>query len=437
MIHKANKNIFLPIMDRLIEFLYSKFLVSDGISIDTRTIEKGNLFFAIRGDTFNGNKFASIASEKGASYVVIDEEQYQIDERTILVPNVLKALQELSAFHRKKFKIPVIGITGSNGKTTTKELVAQVLSEKYCVHATQGNLNNHIGVPLTLLGILPKTEVAIIEMGANHIGEIATLCKWARPTHGMITNIGHAHTKGFGGFDGVIRGKSELFDYLKKHNGIAFINEQDKVLNNMKKRFENPITFPNKDLSLLDVEDSRFLSLQLGKKQITTQLIGKYNFANIGAAVSVGRFFEISDRLILKTINKYESNNARSQIINVSTSTTIIHDAYNANPDSMLAALTTLSEQKGKKIAVLGDMNELENPHESHQTVIEKAQLLNIDEIMTTGKHMKLVFPQNHYENVLLLSKALQQKNLDNTTILLKASNSINLGKIIELIHIK
>ncbi|SNS96629.1 UDP-N-acetylmuramoyl-tripeptide--D-alanyl-D-alanine ligase [Ekhidna lutea] len=414
-------------MGDFIEFLYSRFLLSDGVSIDTRTIEKGNLFFAISGPNFNANKFAEEALAKGASYVVVDDKAFCTDDRIIYAEDCLKSLQNLAVFHRDRFKRPVLGITGSNGKTTTKELITRVLSKKYTVHATKGNYNNHIGVPLTLLHIHPQVEIAVIEMGANHVGEIAMLCEMAKPTHGLITNIGHAHTEGFGGFEGVIRGKSELFDYLRKSNGQVLINTDDEVLSNMAKRFQNPGIFPSKDLDL--TETAPTLEISLGGKTKSTQLIGKYNFSNIAAAVCVGRVFDVTDDEILESIASYVPDNSRSQVINKN-GVTIILDAYNANPDSMKAALENLAEYGVETIAVLGDMNELDNPDDAHHELLAIAKELGISDIYTIGDKIGKVSKANHFASKEALVKALKATKLKGKTVLLKASRSIKLETI-------
>ena len=420
-------------MADFIEFLYSRFLLSDGVSIDTRTIKEGNLFFAINGPNFNANQFASTALEKGASYAVVDDESYVTDERVILVEDGLASLQALAAFHRSRFKRPVIGITGSNGKTTTKELIARVLAKKYTVHATKGNYNNHIGVPLTLLHIHPQVEIAIIEMGANHVGEIASYCQIAKPTHGLITNIGRAHTETFGGIEGVIRGKSELFDFLRKTDGTVFINNQDGVLSNMAKRFNNPIIYPDSDFSLSD--SAPYLSVELDKMRANTKVAGKYNFVNMAAAVSLGRFFEVNEKDILEAISAYRPDNARSEIINKGT-VKIILDAYNANPDSMKLALENLASQEGKRVAILGDMNELENPEKDHKEVLDYAKELKIDLVLTVGKKIgRVADPANHFETKEELAKMLDSKNFSDTTVLLKASRSIKLETVLENIN--
>lgn len=416
-------------MGNFIEFLYSRFLLSDGVSIDTRTIKENNLFFAISGPNFNANDFAVQALEKGASYAVVDDEKYVTDERIILAEDGLKALQELAIFHRDRFKRPVIGITGSNGKTTTKELVAKVLEKKYTIHFTQGNYNNHIGVPLTILHIHPQVEIAIIEMGANHVGEIANLCAMAKPTHGLITNIGRAHTETFGGIEGVIRGKSELYDYLRKTQGQVFINMTDSVLSNMAKRFETPVRYPEVDVQLL--ASSPFVNLSIGGDlAIETQMIGKYNFPNMAAAAALGRYFEVGEASIAEALAAYAPDNARSQLLKKG-SNTIILDAYNANPDSMNVALDNLAEQKGKKLAILGDMNELENPDEQHREVLNHAKSLGLD-VWTTGEKIgRVADAATHFESKEAIEKKLEEIKLSNTSVLLKASRSIKLETLL------
>ncbi len=419
-------------MGDFIEFLYSRFLLSDGVSIDTRTIQKDNLFFAISGPNFNANEFAKEALNKGASYAVVDDESYVTEERIILADNALVALQELAAFHRSRFKRPVLAITGSNGKTTTKELIRSVLSEKYIVHATRGNYNNHIGVPLTLLHIHPQVEIAIIEMGANHVGEIAEYCEWARPTHALITNIGRAHTETFGGIEGVIRGKSELFDFIRKNGGTPIVNMQDSVLSNMAKRFDAPLLFPQADFKLKSA--APFLKVELSGKEQQTAIVGRYNFSNLAAAVVIGRYFEIPDQQIIKALGGYESDNARSQVIKKG-STTIILDAYNANPDSMKVALENLSEQEGDTLAILGDMNELEHPDDQHKEILDYAKELKIDHVMTVGEKIgKVANPSHHFENKDELEKELKKMNFVDSTVLLKASRSIKLETVLNTI---
>ena len=419
-------------MGDFIEFLYSRFLLSDGVSIDTRTIEKGNLFFAISGPNFNANQFAEEALEKGAAYAVVDDEQFVTDDRIILAEDGLEALQELAKFHRSRFKRPVLGITGSNGKTTTKELITRVLSEKYIVHATKGNYNNHIGVPLTLLHIHPQVEIAIIEMGANHVGDITGYCEVACPTHGLITNIGHAHTETFGGIEGVIRGKSELFDFIRKNGGTAFINKNDSVLSNMAKRFDSPVVYPQPDFKLLS--SSPFLNVQLGANEKETNVVGRYNFSNMAAAVAIGRFFEVPDEDILNAIAGYAPDNARSQIIKKGT-TTIILDAYNANPDSMKVALENLAEQGKNVVAILGDMNELEDSNSQHMEVLTYARKVGVNNVLTVGQKFGWVAdPQFHFKTKEELEQHVKKLDLRNTTVLLKASRSVKLETVLKSI---
>ncbi len=420
-------------MRDFIEFLYSRFLLSDGVSIDTRTLKEGNLFFAISGPNFNANKFAMEALEKGASYAIVDDASYAKGDRVILAENALRALQALATFHRSRFKRPVIGITGSNGKTTTKELIDKLLAEKYVTHATKGNYNNHIGVPLTLLQIHPQVEIAIIEMGANHVGEIAQLCEYAQPTHGLITNIGRAHTETFGGIEGIIRGKSELFDYLRKSDGVPFVNTSDRVLGNMKKRFSHAVCFPPDDLQL--IAHQPFLEVEFGQTQARTQLVGAYNLYNIGAAIAVGRAFDVEDEKIARALSSYLPDNARSQLIQKDT-TTIILDAYNANPDSMIAAIENLGSTKGKRVAILGDMNELENSDESHREVLAKARAHKIDHIITVGQKIgRVEGADNHFDEKEALIDYLGQQDFKETTVLLKASRSIKLETVLNYIQ--
>ncbi|WP_436515000.1 UDP-N-acetylmuramoyl-tripeptide--D-alanyl-D-alanine ligase [Ekhidna sp. To15] len=419
-------------MGDFIEFLYSRFLLSDGVSIDTRTIEPNNLFFSISGPNFNANEFADEALKKGAAYAVVDDEQFVTDDRIILAEDSLKALQTLAAFHRERFKRPVLAITGSNGKTTTKELISRVLSEKYIVHATKGNYNNHIGVPLTLLHIHPQIEIAIIEMGANHVGEIASYCDIAKPTHGLITNIGRAHTETFGGIEGVIRGKSELFDFIRKTDGTAFVNMEDSVLSNMAKRFESPILFPPEDFRLTSSQP--YINISLAGVEQETQIIGRYNYSNIAAAVSIGRHFNVSNENILGAISTYESDNSRSQIVRKG-STTIILDAYNANPDSMKVAIENLSEQKGDKLAILGDMNEVEDSDVQHAELLEHARKLGLTQVLTVGEKIgRVANPNHHFDSKSALEEELKKMDLSKSTVLLKASRSIKLESILKSI---
>ena len=420
-------------MDNFIEFLYSKFLQSDGVSIDTRSIEPGNLFFALTGPNFNANQYAREALDKGAAFAVVDDEEYATDPRIIVADDCLKALQDLATFHRKRYRRKLLAITGSNGKTTTKELVSRVLGKKYIVHATRGNLNNHIGVPLTLLHIYPQVEVAVIEMGANHVGEIAQLCSFADPNYGLITNIGEAHTEYFGGIEGVLRGKSELFDHLRKSRGTPFINLDDERLAPVSKRFDHPIPFPGDGLKLIGVNP--FLTIQLGTEEVQTRLIGGYNYGNIAAAIAVGREFGVSDTDILDAISTYEPSNQRSQLITKG-NLKIINDAYNANPTSMKAAITNLSSFDGRKLAILGDMKEVEHSEDKHAEIGKLVADHGIDEVYFVGEQMKYAHLQvkgsHWFHQVSDLNKYLENTELGVGTLLIKASRSVHLEKVLD-----
>ncbi|MCR9252357.1 MAG: UDP-N-acetylmuramoyl-tripeptide--D-alanyl-D-alanine ligase [bacterium] len=418
-------------MDNYIEFLYSKFLQSDGVCTDTRKISKGNMFFALKGPNFNGNKYAEAAIEAGAKFAVVDEKEYDLGEEYILVEDVLTALQDLARFYRSRFKNPVFGLTGSNGKTTTKELINEVLSKKYITSATAGNLNNHIGVPLTVLDILPQTEIAIVEMGASAVGEIALLSSICDPDAGLITNIGKAHTETFGGIEGVIRGKSELFDHLRKKDAQVFINQNDKVLSNMAKRFPTGISYPPVDLML--VSANPFLVYSVGDKEVVTNLIGDYNFDNIGAAVAIGRYYSVPENDIHQAISQYTPTNNRSQVVKEG-SNQIIQDAYNANPDSMKAAVVNLSNLDGKKVAILGDMNELEDPEEEHKALGELVGSLNFDQVIFCGKQIEAaskVLPGSlYFGNTSALIDHLSNHKFENSSILVKASRGLQFEKL-------
>lgn len=422
-------------MTSFIEFLYSRFLLSDGVSIDTRTIKEGNLYFALKGPNFNANKYAAQALELGAAYSVVDEEEYVTDERIILAEDAQKALQDLATFHRSRFKRPVFGLTGSNGKTTTKELINRVLSTKYITHATNGNLNNHLGVPLTLLHIHPQVEIAIIEMGANHVGDIAELCGYANPTHGLITNIGEAHTELFGGIEGVLRGKSELFDHIRQTQGKAFVNTDDFRLENMAKRFTDPVLFPAVDLKLIDANP--YLMIKLGDKEVQTNLVGRYNYGNIAAAVAVGREFGVGDDQILEAIASYIPENQRSQIIKKG-SVTIINDCYNANPTSMKAALDNLESMTGKKAVILGEMKELQDAVDKHLDVGRWIKKAGFDQVILVGRHMiaaeQLLENVYWFETVEAARPFLEKRSFKDHTVLIKGSRSGKLDKVAGII---
>jgi UDP-N-acetylmuramoyl-tripeptide--D-alanyl-D-alanine ligase len=426
-----------------IQKLYTVYLGNRKISTDTRQITPGSIFFALKGDKFNANEFADQALEKGASFVVIDEERFRKnDDRYILVSDVLTTLQELARYHRSQLKIPLLGLTGSNGKTTSKELVHAVLSKKYTTLATKGNLNNHIGVPLTILGIDESIELAVIEMGANHLGEIELLCSIANPTHGFITNIGKAHIGTFGGFENIVRGKSELYQHLLNSNGQVFINSQNPILANMAKRFTSkpPISYPSKG----DFYHAEFISADPLVKirsdngdVIETKLIGGYNFENIAAALCIGKFFGVSAKDANYAIANYEPANMRSQVLKKGTNT-IILDAYNANPSSMQAAIENLAAMKAQnKILILGDMFELEGEADKeHQAIGSLLKSCGFDRIYLCGLLFKAALHEipfaKYFEKKADLLIELKQFPITHSTVLVKASRGIGLEAVVE-----
>jgi len=419
--------------------LYQKFLECGAVCTDTRQIVKGSIFFALKGLTFNANAFAEEALQKGAAYAVVDEPAFVKGENYFLVNDGLQSLQELATYHRSQLKIPVIGLTGSNGKTTSKELLNTVLKTKFKTFATKGNLNNHIGVPLSILSIDSSIEIAVIEMGANHVGEITDLCKIANPTHGFITNIGRAHTGMFGGFENVIRAKSELYQHLIATNGQVFINSQNPILKNMAKRFHSPLFYPAKE----DYCYAEFISADPFLKfknengdEVQTQIVGAYNFENIAAALCIGKYFDIDTTIASKAIAEYKPENMRSQVLNKQTNT-IILDAYNANPSSMKAAIENIaSMQAQKKVLILGDMFELEEPEAEHCAIGQLIKEKNIDQVFLVGKNFKSALteiPQaNYFETKQELIEALKKNKIYNATILVKASRGIGLETVVD-----
>tara|TARA_R110001592_G_scaffold77488_2_gene233272 strand:+ start:1791 stop:3080 length:1290 start_codon:yes stop_codon:yes gene_type:complete len=423
--------------------LYEKFIASTGICTDTRKIEKGNLFFALKGPNFNANKLAEQALNQGASYAVIDDAEYNTDSRCVLVDDALETLQALANYHRKQLKIPIIAITGSNGKTTTKELTRNVLATKYKVSATIGNLNNHIGVPLTLLSIGPDIEMAIVEMGANHVGEIAALCKIAEPTHGLITNIGKAHLEGFGGFEGVIRGKTEMYHWLIENDGGIFVNSQNEILSNIaQRRIKSPIYYPAKgdylEVSLIEAKPNIVFEDAEGGRT-TTALSGAYNFENIATALCVGKYFKVDMERAKQAVATYSPDNNRSQVLKKG-SNTIIMDAYNANPTSMKAALENLSLLNAThKLVILGDMLELgETSKEEHSAIGALTAQLGIEGVIFCGPHMKAAKEANskaqYFETKADLNDYLSANILEGQTILLKGSRGMGLESLLDFI---
>lgn len=379
-----------------INSLYQHFLNYRTICTDTRSITKDCLFFALKGEHFDANSFAEQALSKGAAYAIIDNPVYLSGNRCILVPDVLTALQDLARHHRSQMDIPVIGLTGSNGKTTTKELVNAVLSGKYKTFATKGNLNNHIGVPLSLLSIDSGTEIAVIEMGANHQKEIEFLCDIAQPSHGLITNIGMAHLDGFGGFEGVKKGKAELYAYIKDHQGTAFVNRNNPHLMEMAALagLDKVVYYGTGSGNVVSgslLKTDPFLELSwtdaAGDHQTATNLTGSYNFENILAAICLGRFFGLSPEQINRGLSDYQPKNNRSQLSKTDKNT-VICDFYNANPSSMTAALANINSLRAEhKVAIIGDMFELgkESP-EQHRLVISEAEKTNVETLIFIGK---------------------------------------------------
>jgi len=424
----------------MIEQIYQIFLESTGICTDTRNISKDNLFIALKGPNFNANKFAKQALDKGAIGAIIDDNSFAIPGKTIYVDDGLATLQELARIHRKKLKIPIIGITGSNGKTTTKELIYTVLNSTFKTYATQGNLNNHIGVPLSILSITKNHEIAVIEMGANHLGEIAMLCSITQPNHGLITNIGKAHTGLFGGFEGVIRAKSELYDFLIKNNGKVFINQNQEILMNMSKRIKESVFYPNVDSFYhceLSGADPFVEFIAENGKPVKTNLIGAYNFDNIATALCIGKYFNVPALKANEAVSNYKPQNNRSQIIQQGTNS-IILDAYNANPSSMEKALENLANMNSSnKVVILGDMFELgDDTKTEHAQIGNKLNDLNIQRALFCGESMKYAYEAYGHGNYMktkdFLIDYLKENKYSNSTILIKASRGMALEDVVQ-----
>ena len=429
--------------------LYKIFQKHPHVCIDTRKIERKCIFFALKGKNFNGNEFAHKALELGAAHAVIDEADKKINDRFILVPDVLTALQDLARHHRRQFRFPIIAITGSNGKTTTKELCAAVMNEQYRTLFTQGNLNNHIGVPLTLLQLTNKHDAAIIEMGANHQGEIDFLCRIAEPTHGLITNIGKAHLEGFGGLKGVKRGKSEMYRWLAAHKGTIFVNESERFLRTLIPE-EGRKIFYKKSQTLsgsgipyrVRLEKiNPFLSVQFRDENhnlcsIETQLVGEYNFNNLLTAITIGKYFKVPGKKIVKALSEYVPAMNRSQILKRPDGSTIILDAYNANPSSMQSALLNLVSMPQKnKIAVIGDMFELgEDNVKEHQAIVNFAQKLSLNQFVTVGKNFAQINDNKFFfETTDEAQVWFSKQTFDaNTCILIKGSRGMKMENLLK-----
>jgi UDP-N-acetylmuramoyl-tripeptide--D-alanyl-D-alanine ligase len=420
--------------------LYQLFLQHPSVETDTRKIKKGDIFFALKGPNFNGNHYALQALEAGASYCVCDEDVNGANDQIILVHDSLECLQQLAKHHRLQFHIPFIAITGSNGKTTTKELVSAVLSTEYKTYTTAGNLNNHIGVPLTLLRIKKDAEMAVIEMGANHQKEIEGYCQYCLPTHGMITNCGKAHLEGFGGEEGVKKGKGELFEFLRKTNGIAIINTDYDYLVEMSEGINTIVPFGERcgDITGEVKDDLNFLEVCITKgadlPSIKTQLVGGYNLPNVLSAVCVGKLFDVSDENIKKALEDYQPTNSRSQLI-LHNSNKIILDAYNANPSSMKAAIENFAQMEGpKKILLLGSMMELGNSSKTeHEDIIRLVSAYPWHKVVLVGKEFTNV-PDDfiHFADSSAARDWFKRENPENAQVLIKGSRSMQMEKVLE-----
>jgi len=442
------------------EQLYKIYLQHPTISTDTRKITPGSLFFALKGDKFDANTFAQQAIEAGAAYAIIDNQEYQLGNRYLLVEDALTALQDLARHHRRQLKIPVVGLTGTNGKTTTKELINAVLSRHFKTQATQGNLNNHIGVPLTVLTIDSTHEAAVIEMGANHQKEIELLCSISQPSHGLITNVGKAHLEGFGGVEGVKKGKGELYDFLATQlpeggaSRIAFINSDDTVLMEMAaaRHLHHVVYYGIQDIDNLIsgeiIKNAPLLTIQWTNNTtgqtytVKTQLTGAYNLNNILAAISIGTYFKLSAQEINAGIEGYQPKNNRSQIVQMATNT-LICDYYNANPSSMAVAIENMDKISAKrKVLILGDMFELgdESPAE-HLTILQKALDVPVNERIFIGKDFESqkskVKSQNQAATFYLTAEeaiaGLKAHPIKNSTVLIKGSRGMALERLVEL----
>ena len=433
-----------------IEELYQLFIsCNQKITTDTRKLEKGAVFFALKGENFDANTFAQQAIDEGCAYAIVDLESVSNDKTILLVDNVLETLQQLAKYHRRQLKIPIIGITGSNGKTTNKELIHAVLSKKYNTYATKGNLNNHIGVPLTLLALTDKHEMAIVEMGANHQGEIAMLSELSDPDYGMITNIGKAHLEGFGGIEGVKKGKSELYKYLNKKNRKIFINGNDSVLLELGKGLNKIYYGENEDFDVYGklFLNSEFVEFKWNMKQkslenqplVTTHMFGQYNFINLLCAACIGNYFGVSEKEINEALMSYVPEMNRSQIKKTELNTLIL-DAYNANPSSMGLAIENFAKQPFEnKVMILGDMLELgEYSEHEHEKIILQIQKSIFKKVVFVGVQffkLKDKFIQYHfYKNIEEFKSDITANKMADSTILIKGSRGIQLEKVVNIL---
>ena len=425
----------------MIQTLYQHFTKAFKVSTDSRKVEQDAVFFALKGENFDANDFALQVAEAGkASLVVADRKDLPKHEHIMVVDDALKALQDLAAYHRRQMKAIVFAITGTNGKTTTKELVSAVLAKKYRIIHTLGNLNNHIGVPLTLLSIKPETEIAIVEMGANHPGEIDFLCQIANPDYGLITNIGKAHLEGFGSFEGVVDTKTELYRHIKKLGKMVFFNRRNPLLWELSDSQPRLSYGDDLDADFVStpMECNPFLTVEWRGQIIHTRLVGSYNFENVAAAIAVGKYFEVDDSAIIEALEQYTPTNSRSQVIETQRNH-VLMDAYNANPTSMQAALRNFAEICGKQhLLILGDMRELGSAsEEEHRNILKLMKELGFKEAFLVGQNF-CAYNENpewkSFDNVNELCQYLENSPVSAKTILVKGSNSIQLGKVLPLL---
>jgi UDP-N-acetylmuramoyl-tripeptide--D-alanyl-D-alanine ligase len=427
--------------------LYKIYQQYPSVQTDTRKLKAGDIFFALKGPSYNANLFAHQALEKGASFAVVDETPEKPDSRIILVPDTLKALQQLAGYHRRQFEdqetgknTPFIAITGSNGKTTSKELIHAVLSSSYKTYTTEGNLNNHIGIPLTLLKVKPDAEIAIIEMGANHQKEIEGYCIYTQPTHGVITNCGKAHLEGFGGVEGIRKGKGELFDYLRAHNGTAFIMWDYNYLQKMSAGIEHIITYGTHSASVTGTvkNSSGFLEVSVARANdfdsIKTNLVGEYNLPNVLLAVTIGRYFKVPEEKIKSALESYIPSNSRSQLVEKN-GNKIILDAYNANPTSMKAAIENFAKMDGAaKVLLLGGMMELgQDSLYEHQQLVDLIKKYSWKDVALVGGDFRHAnHPFLNFDDSTQAKEWFKQQHYKNSTILIKGSRSTQMEKVLE-----
>lgn len=422
-----------------IEKIYKLYKTAYTVTTDSRTITQGCVFVALKGEHFDGNDFALNVAEEGiAACVIADRKDLPQHERLFVVEDSLKALQELANYHRKQLDTPIIGITGTNGKTTTKELVSAVLAKKYNILFTQGNFNNQLGVPLTLLRIKPDTELAVIEMGASHPGDINELTGIGEPNYGMITNIGRAHLRDFGGYEGVIKTKNEMYQYIAAHNGLLFVNKDNELLMDLSKSI-NKVTYGTSndaDIQGKLLSANPYLSVEWNGKKIDTQLVGDYNFENVMAAICIGTYFNVAANDIVEALSSYRPTNNRSQVIETARNR-VVMDAYNANPTSMSHSIKNFRNIcKSDNLLILGDMRELGNESEQeHKNILELIKELRFENVYLVGEEFQRVAKNSKFStfiNVEELAQYLQQHPVSGRDILVKGSNSIHLNKIID-----